>query len=69
VADPPLVLADEPTGNLDSTTADEVFELMRRMNRERGVAFLMVTHERELARRCDRVVELIDGRVALQGSI
>ncbi len=64
VGDPPLVLADEPTGNLDSTTADEVFALMRRVNRERGVAFLLVTHDRELARRCDRIVELIDGRIA-----
>ncbi|MCC6622101.1 MAG: ABC transporter ATP-binding protein [Deltaproteobacteria bacterium] len=64
VASPPLVLADEPTGNLDSTTADEVFALMRRINRERGVAFLMVTHDRELAERCDRIVELVDGRIA-----
>jgi len=64
VGDPPLVLADEPTGNLDSTTADDVFALMRRVNAERGMAFLMVTHDRQLAARCDRTIELIDGRVA-----
>jgi len=66
VTNPPLVLADEPTGNLDSSTADEVFELMRRINRERGVAFLMVTHDRDLAERCDRIVELVDGRITRQ---
>ena len=63
VADPPLVLADEPTGNLDSTTADEVFALLRRATRDKGVAVLMVTHDRDLAGRCDRVVELLDGRI------
>jgi lipoprotein-releasing system ATP-binding protein len=65
VGDPLLVLADEPTGNLDATTADEVFAVMRRINVERGVAFLVVTHDRELAARCDRVLELIDGRLAV----
>lgn len=64
VGNPPLVLADEPTGNLDATTADDVFALMRRVNAERGVAFLMVTHDRELARRCDRILELEAGRIA-----
>ncbi len=64
VTSPPLILADEPTGNLDSTTADEVFALMRAANRDKGVAFLMVTHDRELASRCDRIVELVDGRIA-----
>jgi lipoprotein-releasing system ATP-binding protein len=68
VGRPPLLLADEPTGNLDSTTADEVFTLMRRANAERGIAFLMVTHDRELAARCDRIVELVDGRVASPAS-
>ncbi|TNF36121.1 MAG: ABC transporter ATP-binding protein [Deltaproteobacteria bacterium] len=63
VADPPLILADEPTGNLDSTTADEVFALLRRATRDKGVAVLMVTHDMDLARRCDRVVELLDGRI------
>jgi lipoprotein-releasing system ATP-binding protein len=61
---PPLVLADEPTGNLDTHTADEIFALMRQFNEERGVAFLIVTHDPRLARRCDRIVELVDGTIA-----
>jgi lipoprotein-releasing system ATP-binding protein len=61
---PPLVLADEPTGNLDTHSADEIFALMRRFNAERGVAFLIVTHDPRLARRCDRIVELVDGTIA-----
>jgi lipoprotein-releasing system ATP-binding protein len=63
VGEPPLVLADEPTGNLDRASSDEVFALMRRMHAERGTAFLVVTHDPRLAARCDRVVELVDGRV------
>ena len=60
----PLVLADEPTGNLDTHAADGIFALMRRFNRERGTAFLIVTHDPRLAQRCDRIIELVDGRVA-----
>ena len=61
---PPLVLADEPTGNLDTHSADEIFGLMRKFNEERGVAFLIVTHDPRLAGRCDRLVELVDGTIA-----
>ncbi len=61
---PPLVLADEPTGNLDTHSADEIFALMRRFNAVSGTAFLIVTHDPRLARRCDRIVELVDGGVA-----
>ncbi len=64
VAAPQLVLADEPTGNLDTHSADDIFLLMRRFNEERGVAFLIVTHDQRLAARCDRIVELVDGRIA-----
>ena len=60
---PDLVLADEPTGNLDTKSADAVFELMRQVNRDSGTSFLLVTHNIDLARRCDRILEVVDGRV------
>ena len=61
---PQLVLADEPTGNLDTRSSDTIFELMRRFNREQGTAFLVVTHDPRLAARCDRIIELVDGQIA-----
>jgi len=60
---PPLVLADEPTGNLDTASSAEVLALMRRFNRELGTTFLVVTHDLRIAESCDRIVELVDGRV------
>jgi len=63
VLQPPLVLADEPTGNLDRGSSDEVFALMRRMHAELNTSFLVVTHDPRLAERCDRVIELVDGRI------
>ncbi len=64
VLQPALVLADEPTGNLDTASSDEVFTLLRRMHAERGTSFIVVTHDPRLAARCDRVIELVDGRIA-----
>jgi lipoprotein-releasing system ATP-binding protein len=61
--EPALVLADEPTGNLDTASADSVFALLRRINAERGTTFLVVTHNMALAERCDRIVELVDGQI------
>jgi len=61
--DPPLVLADEPTGNLDTKSADSVFDLMREINSAGSTAFLFVTHNMALAQRCDRIIELVDGRI------
>ena len=60
---PDLVLADEPTGNLDTKSANGVFELMRQVNRDSGTSFLLVTHNLDLARRCDRIIEVVDGRI------
>jgi lipoprotein-releasing system ATP-binding protein len=60
---PSLILADEPTGNLDTVSTNAVFDLMRRINREEGTTFLMVTHNMSLARRCDRILEVVDGRI------
>jgi lipoprotein-releasing system ATP-binding protein len=60
---PPLVLADEPTGNLDTHTADELFALLGEINRELATTFLVVTHDPRLAARCHRRVELVDGQI------
>ena len=68
VLEPPLVLADEPTGNLDTASSDEVFALMRRMHAELNTSFLVVTHDPRLAARCDRVLELVDGRLVHDGA-
>src|SRR5690606_21151496 len=64
VLEPPLVLADEPTGNLDTKSADEVFTHLRRIHAERGTSFVIVTHDPRLAARCDRLVELVDGQIS-----
>jgi lipoprotein-releasing system ATP-binding protein len=63
VASPDIVLADEPTGNLDTSTGSDVFNLMRRFNRESGTTFIMVTHNETLAARCDRLVRMVDGAI------
>ncbi|MFA5295807.1 MAG: ABC transporter ATP-binding protein [Methanoregulaceae archaeon] len=63
VGDSRVVLADEPTGNLDSKTSAGIYHLMRKINQEKMVTFLVVTHERELASFCDRTIELRDGKV------
>jgi len=60
---PPLVLADEPTGNLDTESSNEVFRLLRRFNVEAHTTFLIVTHDPRVSAQCDRVVELVDGRI------
>ncbi len=63
-ARPRLLLADEPTGNLDLATGHQVIDLLFRLHEEAGTTFLLITHDPELARRCDRIVTLIDGQIA-----
>jgi putative ABC transport system ATP-binding protein len=64
---PALVIADEPTGNLDSATATQIVELLREMTRERGVAVVVATHDERMTLHCDRVLRLVDGE--MQGEI
>ena len=60
---PALVLADEPTGNLDTRSADSVFDVLRDINEASATTFLIVTHDPRLAQRCDRIIELVDGNI------
>ena len=69
VTNPSLVLADEPTGNLDTHSADDVFALLREFNRRQHTTFLIVTHDPRLAARCDRIIELVDGRIVADQSV
>lgn len=64
---PPLVFADEPTGNLDTASSDRVMELLTRWNAEQGTALLIVTHDPGVARRCRRVLRMVDGDLVADG--
>lgn len=63
INDPALVLADEPTGNLDSDATEQVYDLLRDINAKLGMSFLIVTHDRHIAEKSDRVIEMADGRI------
>jgi len=63
VNDPAIVLADEPTGNLDSKSGDEIMDLLLGLNKEKGVTLIIVTHDPEVAKLTQRTVHLFDGRV------
>ncbi len=60
---PAILLADEPTGNLDAATGREVLQLLRDLNRERGLTMMMVTHDAQVAQQADRTLRLAEGRV------
>ena len=68
VARPAVILADEPTGNVDSVTGGEIMALLRRLNREQGVTLVLVTHDAEAAGFADRIVQLRDGRIVAEGA-
>jgi lipoprotein-releasing system ATP-binding protein len=66
---PRIVLADEPTGNLDAATGSEIVRLLRDLNRADGVTIIMVTHNLEIVERTDRVVRLVSGRVETKAAL
>lgn len=63
VLQPKLILADEPTGNLDTHTSDEIFGLLKDLNRKRGMTFILVTHNEKLSLQADRVFSMVDGKI------
>jgi putative ABC transport system ATP-binding protein len=66
VTEPKLLFADEPTGNLDSETGEHIIELLFEMNRERGTTLVLVTHDQELAGRCDRRIHITAGEITTE---
>jgi lipoprotein-releasing system ATP-binding protein len=64
IAEPKLLLADEPTGNLDQKTGGEILTLLKRLNRDQGLTIVMVTHDQAIARQADETVRLVEGKVA-----
>ncbi len=69
ILNPPLVLADEPTGNLDSYTGAEVFKLLKKLNKEQGTTFVIVTHDPRIAKASERTIYLLDGKVVDKPSV
>jgi putative ABC transport system ATP-binding protein len=63
ITNPELVLADEPTANLDSVTSEQIIDLMQKLNREKGVTFLFSTHDPRVMKHAKRVVHIADGRI------
>ncbi len=66
---PEMILADEPTGNLDSKTSDEIMLFLQQLNRDRGITIVLVTHEPDIAAYAKRLVRIVDGRIAYDGDV
>jgi len=64
INNPKIILADEPTGNLDSDTSEVVYDLLRNINKEFGTTFVVITHDRRIAEKTDRIIEIKDGRIS-----
>jgi putative ABC transport system ATP-binding protein len=69
VKDPPLVLADEPTGNLDSHSGEEIITILSNLHREHGITLLVVTHDPRIASRCQRTINMKDGQVMAEATV
>ena len=67
ISDPKLLLADEPTGNLDQKTGGEILALLKKLNREQGLTIVMVTHDQAIAKQADHTIRLVEGKVAASG--
>ncbi len=61
--DPPIILADEPTGNLDSKSGSEIMKILTKLNKERGVTLLIITHDISIAKNAERIVRIVDGKI------
>lgn len=69
INDPEMILADEPTGNLDSKTSDEIMLFLQKLNKEQGITIVLVTHEPDIAQYADRLVRIVDGMIAYDGAV
>lgn len=69
INNPEMILADEPTGNLDSKTSDEIMLFLQQLNREQGITIVLVTHEPDIAQYARRLVRIVDGQVAYDGAV
>ena len=66
---PPLILADEPTGNLDSRSGEEIISILTSLHAEQGITLLIVTHDTSIARRCQRIIHLMDGQIVQEETV